>query len=91
MGATAGVSRAGQPRQLVHVHDSYPASRDMASRTQLGRCRARPRPRCRTVSWPIRAHPDPVDTLWDLLLPDEARHLPQDFDEIHQLLTDARP
>lgn len=38
----------------------------------------------------LRLQAAPVDTLWDLLLPDEARHLPQDLDRIDQLLTDAR-
>lgn len=30
----------------------------------------------------LRLQAAPVDTPWDLLLPDEARHLPQDFDQI---------
>src|SRR5437879_1405530 len=38
----------------------------------------------------LRLQADSVDTLWDLLLPDEARHLPQDLDQIDRLLTDAR-
>jgi transposase, IS5 family len=38
----------------------------------------------------LRLQAAPVDTLWDLLLPDQARQLPQDLDQIDQLLTDAR-
>jgi IS5 family transposase len=38
----------------------------------------------------LRLQAEPVDTLWDLLLPEEARRLPQDLDRIDKLLLDSR-